>query len=341
MIELQQATRRESFDERERLPVRRGILLWLSLAVGLYISSVALAISQEAELRSEVEPRWVLLSSDRLGELSEIVSWEGELFVLGEWTLLRSRDRGEHWEAQRLPPFRPSRLWLSLGEAPRLLVSDATGRLAGSSDGRSWAVEQEGGYRGIIGAPGVEALYRAQGLTLSRWSRCPERCQQEERWALPQAPRDLWVREGEGGAPAEGYLVGQRGMLLALEGGAWQARELGIEDDLNGVWSDGRGEVFVVGDGGLVLHSRDYGRRWVMEESGTKQDLLDVVGLRGGDVFLVGEEGAVLRRKHERRPVAPAERHLTLTALPPGRRRPSSWRRGHAAERSPRRTSPS
>src|SRR5688572_5152826 len=55
---------------------------------------------------------------------------------------------------------------------------------------------------------------------------------------------------------------------------------------LRGVWGSSPTDLYIVGDGGLILHSND-GESWEVKESGTRCNLLCVHGGQG-DVYIAG-----------------------------------------------------
>ena len=74
----------------------------------------------------------------------------------------------------------------------------------------------------------------------------------------------------------------------------WQAYTLtGIQSPLRSVWTDGPGDVWVVGDAGLVLHYD--GTSWHRMVSGTQANLRSVWGTSANDVWAVGSGGVAIR----------------------------------------------
>jgi hypothetical protein len=66
----------------------------------------------------------------------------------------------------------------------------------------------------------------------------------------------------------------------------------GTAPDLSAVWGSARGDVFTVGDLGVILHYD--GTAWAPMESGTTEQLIDVWGTSGSNVFAVGDMGTIL-----------------------------------------------
>lgn len=66
---------------------------------------------------------------------------------------------------------------------------------------------------------------------------------------------------------------------------------------LHGVWVSGMSEVWVVGDGGVILHSVDSGGSWSFEPSYTTSTLRAIWGTSTSDLWIVGDGGTVLRHR--------------------------------------------
>ena len=56
-------------------------------------------------------------------------------------------------------------------------------------------------------------------------------------------------------------------------------------------------EGWIVGEGGLILHTKDRGATWEIEESGTGEDLYHVDYVEGLGVVVLGANGTILNRK--------------------------------------------
>jgi hypothetical protein len=86
---------------------------------------------------------------------------------------------------------------------------------------------------------------------------------------------------------------GSTGLIYHYTGGAWTSISSGVDVALDGVWVSASGEVFVVGDGGTVLHYDGF--NWgTMTQTATGQNLNDVWGTAPDDVYAVGESGAII-----------------------------------------------
>jgi photosystem II stability/assembly factor-like uncharacterized protein len=64
------------------------------------------------------------------------------------------------------------------------------------------------------------------------------------------------------------------------------------KEGLNGVWGSSSSDVFVVGDGGTILHYD--GSAWSAMNSGTEESFNGVWGSSSSDVFAVGSDGIIL-----------------------------------------------
>ena len=58
-------------------------------------------------------------------------------------------------------------------------------------------------------------------------------------------------------------------------------------------------EGWIVGEGGLILHTKDRGETWLIEESGTSEDLYHVEHVEGFGIVVLGAHGTILKRKIE------------------------------------------
>lgn len=101
----------------------------------------------------------------------------------------------------------------------------------------------------------------------------------------------VWGSASEAG---ELFVVGEEGTLLrSQKGGPFVPEEVGTKAWLRAVWGSSARDVFVVGDGGTILHFD--GERWTPQESGVEVALLAITGRGPKDVYAVGEAGTILR----------------------------------------------
>jgi photosystem II stability/assembly factor-like uncharacterized protein len=93
---------------------------------------------------------------------------------------------------------------------------------------------------------------------------------------------------------SEVYVVGDGGVVVYYDGASWeQLADVGTKEDLNAVWGTDSGELFVVGAAGTILHFD--GERWSPKASVTTDDLVDVWGVAPDEVFAAAFGGEVLR----------------------------------------------
>lgn len=93
-----------------------------------------------------------------------------------------------------------------------------------------------------------------------------------------------------------GFVVGDRGALLATEDGAktWQVRTTGIKQHLLSVFTLGN-QAWTSGFEGTMLHSTDSGRTWSKQDTGTTMALESVFFLDADHGWAVGWSGTILR----------------------------------------------
>jgi hypothetical protein len=100
-----------------------------------------------------------------------------------------------------------------------------------------------------------------------------------------------------GVAAEDVYAVGAKGTILHWDGAAWvvvePSADLPENPQYNAVWGQ-EGHLYVVGNGGLVLHKAD--DVWKKEDSAVTYDLLSVYGASLLDVYVGARGGTVLRR---------------------------------------------
>jgi|GEM_PF-5608181 len=103
----------------------------------------------------------------------------------------------------------------------------------------------------------------------------------------------VWVSSDE----ATVYFVGDTGHAWRSNGSAAvKSMTLPTTTRLRSVWSPDSTEIFVVGDGGLILHSLDAGMTWMAENSRVQSDLWKVWGTATNNLFVVGDGGVILKR---------------------------------------------
>jgi len=95
------------------------------------------------------------------------------------------------------------------------------------------------------------------------------------------SPTEMWAVGGD-------VLTGGAGVLRGWDGVGWtDVTSIDVTDELFfKVWGSAADDVFVVGDGGTILHYD--GTDWTTMDSGTTQRLITVYGRGPGDVYAVG-----------------------------------------------------
>jgi hypothetical protein len=116
---------------------------------------------------------------------------------------------------------------------------------------------------------------------------------QQGHWSIDHASGgladflDVWIAP----APAlvEVFAVGDDGLLATRDASGWTVHDPLVTENLNGVWGDGQGTVWVVGDRGAVL--RYDGQAFVVETVPAEgDDLADVWGSGPDDVWIAGRQ---------------------------------------------------
>lgn len=55
-------------------------------------------------------------------------------------------------------------------------------------------------------------------------------------------------------------------------------------------------EGWIVGENGLILHTKDRGKTWEKEKSGVKEKLTHISYIDGFGLLILGENGTLLKR---------------------------------------------
>jgi photosystem II stability/assembly factor-like uncharacterized protein len=111
--------------------------------------------------------------------------------------------------------------------------------------------------------------------------------------ALPTqaTPRDIAFLDAN-----RGFVIGDRGMLLATEDGGknWRPAAVPVQENLTAVFF--RGELgWVAGWGGTILHTADGGRTWERQATGLSNGLEGIYFLDASLGWAVGWVGTILR----------------------------------------------
>jgi photosystem II stability/assembly factor-like uncharacterized protein len=95
-----------------------------------------------------------------------------------------------------------------------------------------------------------------------------------------------------GDSNGEVFALGNEGVILHYDGSAWVEMTSGTAEDLLGIWGSSSASVFAVGEGGTILYYD--GKSWTSMASGASEDLWDVWGSSPTHVFAVGAGGTIL-----------------------------------------------
>ncbi len=95
----------------------------------------------------------------------------------------------------------------------------------------------------------------------------------------------------DGSGPTDVWAVGPR-TLLHYDGQSWKQVADGVNKALNDVWVAGPNDVWLVGDGGRIMHGGTGGLSLV--ESGVTSGLFAIWGSSPEDIWAGGEGGAII-----------------------------------------------
>ena len=122
----------------------------------------------------------------------------------------------------------------------------------------------------------------------------------------------VWGSGGEGHV----WIVGEWGTLLTWDRRLW-SQDFVTRRWLRGIWSPGKGQVYVVGNNGLVLlGSRTHG--WSRLRTDLSRDLFDLHSISGTSaesIFVVAERGRLLHFDGDKWRVIPLPREAADLAL--------------------------
>ena len=132
----------------------------------------------------------------------------------------------------------------------------------------------------LVGLGGSMRLSPAQGAV---WTQIPRGTQ-----------NDLWGADSPDGATY--YLVGSKGTIRkgTYPGGVSQALNSTVFTRLTGVWFVTPQQGYVVGDGGMALHTTDAGQTWMHMVVNTSVNLNAVRFLDATTGFIIGDLGTLL-----------------------------------------------
>lgn len=91
----------------------------------------------------------------------------------------------------------------------------------------------------------------------------------------PDPETGVWFLGVWGSGPGDVYVVGQPGLIYHFDGTSWTRQESGTNVALTDVWGDDAGTVYVCGHDGVILRKQG-GGGWSRMESGTDADLFSI-----------------------------------------------------------------
>jgi hypothetical protein len=93
------------------------------------------------------------------------------------------------------------------------------------------------------------------------------------------------------------YAAGGAGTILHYDGTTWSAQASGTTSAIHGATASTSTDIFMVGDGGVIVHSSN-GSTWTAQVSGTTNDLAAASTAAPNDVFVVGAGARDRRPRH-------------------------------------------
>lgn len=226
------------------------------------------------------------------------------------------------WKADR-PEASPGQLLDVWGSAPDDVFVVGSAGKALHFDGSSWVERSEGltpqmTLRGVWTA-GEDSDVIAVGddATIVRYRRSDEDWSRE---ALPgSVPADTVLEavwgDGAGQLYAVGYARG-RGVIVRHTGQGWELDDPQLTTPgLLDIWGSAEGDVFVVGQDGIILHHTSNSDTWSVMASNDAPALHSLWGSAADRVFAVGEHGTVLFYDGKRWSTLESATDLNLTAV--------------------------
>jgi cysteine-rich repeat protein len=249
----------------------------------------------------------------------------GTVFAVGEDESGRTailRYKGLKWgEDPSKPDFGPLHdVW---GSGPDDVFAVGSAGKALHYDGSTWVERSEGldplvTLRGVwtAGADSDVIAVGDQG-TIARYSRSARAWTRE---SLPlSVPEETVLEAVWGDGKSQLYAVGHargRGVIVRYTGQRWEldAEELTTPELLD-IWGSAEGDVFVVGEEGVILLRDPSSDRWAAMASNNTLALHSLWGSSADQVFAVGERGIVLFYDGEQWSTLESATDLTLTAV--------------------------
>ena len=89
------------------------------------------------------------------------------------------------------------------------------------------------------------------------------------------------------------WAVGQQGAIMrSVNGSAWEIVPSGVTISLLGVWGSSPTDIWAAGEAGTILHYN--GATWQKVAGSPNVTLLEIWGLAANDVYALGDQGIVL-----------------------------------------------
>ncbi len=184
--------------------------------------------------------------------------------------------------------------------------------VATCTDGAYWnAVGGNADELVVVGAGAADDRGQRAGLIAHRRADGTWTCiRSVDGTSIEAELRDVWVNEHAPNPDGDAvYAVGNEGLILRYDRATatWSRVETKLmqpthgEKQLNGVWQSAGGEVFIVGEGGLVLRREPgVGGAWSEMHSGITETLLAIRGSSAKDVFAAGTSATLLHYDGQR-----------------------------------------
>jgi photosystem II stability/assembly factor-like uncharacterized protein len=200
--------------------------------------------------------------------------------------ILRSTDGGAMWSFQRNPTISTPNHAVWGDQIGDVWVASLNGIVYSNNAGLTYGGQTSAtGYHAMWGASAtsVWAVGHGSGALISHYNGSFWDAQ-DATGAAGSTLQGVW------GSGSNLFAVGTEGYILGTTntGSSWAPRLGPSISNFNAVWGSSAADVYVVGDGGELLHSVDQGLTW-QHEGGGNQALFGVWGSGGDDVYAVGD----------------------------------------------------
>jgi photosystem II stability/assembly factor-like uncharacterized protein len=238
----------------------------------------------------------------------------GNLYAIGDDMELLCKKPGKGWVEQRNKNMN----WLEAvwGEesAARVYASGHGGTLLVTEDGgTNWNRIPSGSKGHIRSIWGTRDGKHVFAVGESAILRSHDRGRTWNRTGVPYDLVGIWGEENKDGKLVRLIAISDYDdvVLSSPDGDFWMPplklnplRETTkgkkkVSASLRGIWGSPGGAIYIVGQYGLILCSRDGGKKWEKLESGTTEHLNAIWGRSAKDIFAVGYHGTVLNSTDE------------------------------------------